>query len=93
MEFAEMPRGILLVLPPRPITLLAKATLVALAHFRDEPVVRLVRLKTTREFHRVNLFALKDTEERLGGYTVLERRDDPVDCECAASRSLARFLE
>ena len=72
MEFAEMPWGILLILPPRSFTLLAKATLVALANFRDEPIVCLVRFKTTQKVHRVYLFALKDTEKRLCGYTVLE---------------------
>jgi len=93
MEFAEVPRGILLMHPPCPFTLLAKATLVARANFRDEPIVRLVWLETTREFHLVDLFAVKNTEKRLCSYTVLERRDDPVDCECAASCPAARFLK
>ena len=93
MEFAEMPRSILLMLPPRPFTLLAKATLVACANFRDEPIVRLVRLKTTRKAHLIDLSALKSTVKRLCSYTVLERRDDPVDCECAASCPPARFFE
>jgi len=78
MEFAEVPYGILHMLPPHSVLFLAKATLVALANFREESVVRLVRLKTTREVHLVNLFALKDTEKRLYGYTMLESRQDPV---------------
>jgi len=72
MEFAEVPWGILLMLPPRSVTLLAKATLVALANFRDKPIVCLVRLKTTREIHLVDLITFEDTEKRLCGYTVLE---------------------
>ena len=72
MEFAEMPRVILLILPLPPITLLAKATLVALANFRDEPIVRLVRLITTREFHLVDLLAPKNTVKRFCEDTVLE---------------------
>ena len=88
-----MSRSILLMFPPRPFALLAKATLVARANFRDEPIVRLVRLKTAREVHGVDLFALKNTVKRLCSYTVLECRDDPVDCERAASCSSARFFE
>ena len=72
MEFAEMSWGILLILPPSSVTPLAKATLVALARFRDEPIVRLVWFKTTREVHRVYFFAPKDTEKGLCDYTVLE---------------------
>ena len=93
MEFAEMPRGIFLILPPRPLTLLAKATLVALANLRDEPIVRLVRFKTTSEVHLVDLFALKNAVKRFCGYIVLESRSNPVDCECAASSALAGFFE
>ena len=74
MEFTEVPWGILLILPPRFFTLLAKATLVALAHFRDEPIVRLVWLKTTQEIHLVDLLALEITKKGLRGYTVLESR-------------------
>src|SRR5258706_12581851 len=93
MEFAEMPRGILLILPPRSVALLAKATLVALANFRDEPVVRLVRLKANSEVHLVDLLALKDTVKRLCEYTILECRDNPVDCESSASDLPAEFFE
>jgi hypothetical protein len=85
--------GVLLVLPPRSVTLPAEATLVALASFRDEPIVRLVRVKTTREVHLVNLFALEDTEKCLCSYTVLESRYNPVDCEGLASTSSAKFLK
>ena len=81
------------MLPPRSVTLLAKATLVALANFRDEAIVRLVRLKTTGEVHHVDLFALKITVKCLYGYTVLESRYDPVDCEGAACNAPARFFE
>ena len=93
MEFAEMPRGILLILPPRSVTLLAKSTLVTLANFRDEPIVRLMRLKTTREVHLVDLFALKDTVKRFCRYTILESRDDPIDCESSASNLPAEFFK
>ena len=37
MEFAEMPRGVLLILPLCSATLLAKPTLVTLADLQDEP--------------------------------------------------------
>ena len=93
MEFAEMPWGILLILPPRPITLLAKATLVALANFRDEPIVRLERLKTTREFHLVDLLALKNTVKRFYGDIILESRDNPLNCERSAPNLPAEFFE
>jgi hypothetical protein len=72
MEFAEMPWGILLILPPRSVTLPAKTTLVALSNFRHEPIVRLVRIKTTREIRLVDLFAPESTEKRPCSYTVLE---------------------
>jgi hypothetical protein len=72
MEFAEMSWGVLLMFPPRSVTLPAKAALVALANFRDKPVVGLMRLKATREIHLVDLFAFEDTEKRLCGYTILE---------------------
>jgi len=78
MEFAEMSWGVLLILPPCSLTLLAKLTLVAPANFRDEPIVRLVGLKPTREVHLVDLFAFEDTEKRLCSYTVLESRYNPV---------------
>jgi len=78
MEFAEVPYRILHILPPHSVLFLAKVTLVALTNFRDESVVRSVRLKTTREVHLVNLFALKNAEKRVYGYTMLESRHDPV---------------
>ena len=87
MEFAEMPRGILLMFPPRSVTLLANTTLVAHTYFRDEPIVRLrVKLKITREIHLVTLFAFKDAEKRLCSYAVLESRDDPADCKGTACK-------
>ena len=93
MEFAEMSRGVLLILPLRSVTLLAKSTLVTLANFRDEPIVRLMRLKTTKEVHLVDLFALKDTVKCFCRYTILESRDDPVDCEGSASNLPAEFFK
>jgi len=93
MKFAEMSWDVLLILPPRPLTLLAKPTLVALANFRDEPIVRLVRLKTTREIHLIDLFAFEDTEKRLCSHTVLESRYNPVYCEGSASSAPTEFFE
>ena len=93
MELAEVPWGILLMLPSRSVALLAKATLVAPANFRDKPIVCLVRLKTTREIHLVDLFTIEDAEKRLCGYTVLESRYDPVDREGAASGLPAGLFE
>ena len=72
MKFAEMSWGVLLILPLRFFALLAKPTLVAFAGPRDEPIVRLVGLKTTGEIYLVNLFAFEDTKKGLCGYTVLE---------------------
>jgi len=93
MEFAEMSWGVLLILPPRSFTLLAKATLVAVANFRYEAIVRLVRLKTTWEVHLVDLFALEETEERLCGHTVNEGWYDPVDCKGAGPSLSAGLFE
>ncbi len=93
MEFAEMAWGILFMFPPHPVTLLAKATLVKRAHFRDEPIVRLVRLKTTREAHLVDLLAFKDTEKRLCSDAVLESRDDPINCKGISCNPPAGFFE
>jgi hypothetical protein len=93
MEFAEVPWGILLMFPPRSVTLPAKATLVALSNSRDEPIVRLVRFKPTREIHRVDLFAPENTEKRLYSYTVLESRYNPVNCESTTSSTSGEFLE
>ena len=81
------------ILPSRSATLLAKATLVALANFRDEPIVRLVGLKTTREVHQVHLFSLEETVKRLCGYTVLESQYDPAYCEGTASSPSAVLFE
>ena len=81
------------MLPPRSVTLLAKATLVPLANLRNEAIVRLMRLKTTREVHLINLFALKNTVKCLYSYAMLEGRDDPVDGEGAASCPPARCFE
>jgi len=88
-----MPWGVFLMFPPRSVTFFAKATLVAPANFRDEPIVRLMRLKTTRKIHLVDLFTFEDTEKCLCGYTVLESRYDPVDGEGTASSPSAGFLE
>ena len=93
MEFAEVPWGILLILPPRFITLLAKSTLVALANFRDEPVVRLVRLETTQKVHLVDLSAFEDSKKGICSYTVLESWYDSVDCEGTASSPSAGIFE
>ena len=88
-----MPWGILLMLPSRSVTLLAKATLVVLAKFRDKPIVCLVRRKPTGEIHLVDLFAFEDTEKCLRGYTVHESRHDPIDREGAASGLPAGLFE
>ena len=88
-----MPWGVLLILPPCSVTLPAKTTLVAHAKFRDEPIVRLVRLKTTREVHLVDLFAFEDTEKRFCSYTILESHYDPVGCKGTASSSPAGCFE
>ena len=88
-----MPWGVLFILPPRSLTLLAKATHIAPANFRDEPIVRLMRLKTAREIHLVDLFVFEDTDKYLCGYTVLESRYDPADCEGVASGPSAEFFE
>ena len=92
MKFSEMSWGVFLILPPRFLALLAKSTLVAFAGFRDEPIVRLVGLKTTREIHLVDLFAFEDPKKGICSYIVLESRYDPVDCGgTASSPSAGRF--
>jgi len=88
-----MPWGVLLMLPPGSFSLSAKATLVAVANLRNEAIVRLMRLKTTREVHLVDLCALEGTEKRLCGHTVLEYRCDPIDCKGSASSPPAGFFE
>jgi len=93
MEFAEMSWGVLLILPPRSFTLPAKATLVAVANFRNEAIVRLVRLKSTWEVHLIDLFAVEETVERPFGHTVHEGWYDPVDCKGAALSLSAGFFE
>ena len=93
MEFSEVPWGVFLILPLRSSTLLAKFTLVAFADFRDEPVVSLVGLKTTREIHLVDLCTFEDTKKGLCGYTVLECRYNPVHCEGTTSSVSAVFFE
>jgi len=85
--------GVLLILPPRSFTLLAKATLVAVAIFQYEAVERLVRLKTTWEVHLIDLFALEETEERLCGHAVHEGWYDPVDCKGPAPSLSAGLFE
>ena len=84
---------VLLVLPTNLIPFLAKSTLVVVANFRNEPVVRLVRLETTRELHAFYLFALEGTEKSLLSYAVLESWDDPIEGEGAASSLSAGFFE
>ena len=93
MKFSKVSWGVLLILPPRSVTLPAKSTLVAFAGFRDEPIVRLVGLKNTREVHLVDLFAFEDPKKGLCGYTVHESRYDPVDCERTASSLSAIIFE
>ena len=85
--------GVLLVLPVRLITFFAKSTLVALANFRNEPIVCLVRLETTREIHAFYLFALEETGKSLLSYAVHESWDDPIEGEAAASGASAGFFE
>ena len=88
-----MPWGVLLILPPRSFTLPAKSTLVAVVNFRDEAIVRLMRLKTTSEVHQVDFCAIEGTEKRLCGHTILEYRYDPVNCKGSASSPPAGFFE
>ena len=85
--------GILLVLPACLLTILAKPTLVAFANFRNEPIVRLVRLEAAREVHPCRLVAVEVTEKSLRSYAVLESLDDPIDGEGAASSLAARVFE
>ena len=85
--------GVLLVLPVRLITFPAKATLIALASFRNEPIVCLVRLETTREIHPFYLLALEGTEKSLLSYAIHESWDDPIEGEGAASSPPAGFVE
>jgi hypothetical protein len=93
VEFAEMPWGILLILPVCSTTLPANATLVSLPDLRDEPVVGLVRRKTTSKVHLIYFFALEDTDKSLRGYTVLECWYDPVDRKGTAPRLAVGFLQ
>ena len=93
VELTEMAWGILLVLPSCPFTFLAEPTLVTLANFRNEPIVRLVRLEATREVHPRRLFAVEVTEKSLRSHTVLESLDDPTDGEGGASGLAARVFE
>ena len=93
MKFSEMSWGVLLALPPRFFALPAKATLVVLTNFHDEPIVRSAGFKTTQEIHLVDLFAFEDTKKGLFSYTELECRYNPVDCKGTAPSLSAGFLE
>ena len=84
---------VLLVLPARLTTFLAKSTLVVLANFRNEPIVCLVRFEATKEIHAFYLFALEETERGLLSYAVFESWDDPIEGEGAASGASAGFFE
>ena len=84
---------VLLVLPARPITFLAKAALIVLANFRNEPIVCLVRLETTREIRAFYLIALEQTEKSLLSYSVHESWDDSIEGEAAASGASAGFFD
>lgn len=91
MEFAEVARGVLLVLPVRPPSLLAEAAPVPVADLRKEAVICLAELKATGcvDARLVDLLAAKGTEQRVFGHTVLEHHKHPVDCERIPPAALA----
>ena len=93
MEFAEVTRGVLLVPPDRPFPLLTESTLVAALDLQEEAVIRLARLKVAGGVCLVDLAAVKRTEQRLVGNTVIEHHGDPVDCGSAPPALLTYRLQ
>jgi hypothetical protein len=92
VEFTQVTRCVFLVLPVRLFSLLAQSTLVPIPGLGDKAVIRLARLKPTREVHLVDFVAVKRTEERFFGHSVLEHHNDPVDCEGTPSVAFAYLL-
>lgn len=88
-----MTRRVFLVLPDRPLSLLAESTLVAALDLQEEAVIRLARLKVGRGVRLVDLAAVKRTEQRLVGNTVIEHHGDPVDCGSAPPALLTYCLQ
>ena len=76
--------GVLLSLPVCLLVFLTESTLVLASSLRDESVVHLLRLETTSEVHRSDLFRPKGATEYIFAHIVFESCKDPVGGKVAA---------
>ena len=89
VKFAKVAWCVFLVLPVRLLSLLAQSTLVPIPDLGDKAVIRLARLKPTREVHMINFVAVKRTKQCFFGHSMPEHYNDPVGCEGTPSVALA----
>ena len=81
VKFTKVARCVFLVLPVRLLALLAQSTLVPIPDLGDKAVIRLARIKPTREVHIIDFVVVKRTEQCFFGHSMLEHYNDPFDCE------------
>ena len=81
MEFAEVARSVLLVLPVRLLAVLAKPALVETPSLRDEAVICLAWREPAGEVHPIDLLPIESTNKCLFGDTIPKYCDDPVEGE------------
>ena len=89
VEFPEMAHGILLVLPPNPLTDCAKATLKPILGHLQKTVICQTRREASWELHSLDLGELETTKESSQGNPTLKNSENPLAGEFRTTTQLA----
>ena len=93
VEFPQMAHGILLVLPPSPLTDCAKATLETVISLLQEAVICPIGLESTREIHALDFGKLETTDESFESNPIFEDYREPLAGEIGPTTPPARGLQ
>ena len=89
VKFPEMAHGILLVSPPDPLAIRAKATLIPILSHLQKTVICQTRLEASWEFHTLDLGELETTKESFQGNSITENSGNPLASEFRTTAQLA----
>ena len=89
VKFPEMAHRILLVLPPDPLAIPAKATLKPILGHLQKAVICQTRLEPSLEVHALDLGELETTKESFQGDSTLENSGNPLAGEFRTTTQLA----
>ena len=84
---------ILLVLPPNPLTDLAKATFEIVIGLLQKAIICPIGLESAREIHALNFGELETTDESVEGNPIFEDYGNPLACEIGTTTPPARGLQ